>query len=132
MPRDYDIHNCEECHSRFCIRNSITHHGGYEQPEDSGLPIGYSSRFCSKACKEAWAEKHPGQNPDSIDERIGKGCLKLVFVWPCKLTWLCIKWSCILSWRIMKNKWCWTICSCGMSWVAWKILDKIYAPKDKE
>ena len=32
--------------------------------------------------------------------------------------------------KALKNKWFWTICSLGFTWIAWKLLDKIYAPKD--
>lgn len=33
-------------------------------------------------------------------------------------------------WAFLKNKWTWNIFTCGFSWVAWKMLDAIYNPKD--
>jgi len=70
--------------------------------------------------------------------------ISFLFILPIKLIkWLVIKpcwWLtkklvpaiCRICWKIAKNKWTWTIFTCGMSWVAWKMLDAIYAPKVKE
>ena len=92
-------------------------HDGPEPKYPSGL-------FCSPECARAVDAYAPIHKCGLID-----GCLIAIITAPFVLTWWCIKKSVKLCWQAAKNKWVWTIFSCGMAWAAWKLLDKIYNPK---
>jgi len=51
---------------------------------------------------------------------------------PFSLTWGAIKLCFKLAGKILKNKWTWTIFTCGFSYLAWKMLNALYAPKSGE
>ena len=93
-----------------------------------------SGWFCSPACVHSMyplAEVKGGFNPGtwliclpfSLTWKLAKLCIKLTG----KGVKLCGK----LTWKILKNKWTWTIFTCGMSWAAWKMLNAIYAPRSE-
>ena len=49
--------------------------------------------------------------------------------WFCKLFFKLGRSFFKIAKPILKNKWVWTIFSCGLTWVTWKTLNSIYAPK---
>ena len=58
------------------------------------------------------------------------GCLFSAIGWLIKALGKVVKALGKVVCKLITNKWVWTIFSCGLAWVAWKVLDKIYAPKD--
>lgn len=125
-------HRCEQCNSWFYTLNGKS---GWKDPgkddrdkahfERSGIHEGsYNTRFCSKKCADEWSIANPGKSTKTLGARATLGCLGAVIKIPVMF--------CKLCWKIIKNKWTWTVCSCGLSIVAWKMLNAIYAPKDGE
>ena len=60
------------------------------------------------------------------------GCFLANLKSPFTISWWIAKKGCKLAWKLAKNKWVWTIFSCGLSWVAWRMLCAIYEPKTIE
>lgn len=120
----YDIHRCEQCHQSFWVKNCKTSLFDDNCPP-AGMPQGYGARFCSKGCLKTWCQENPGKSPYTFGERILRG----IVLFPILVPW----WFCKMFFKILakfaKNKWVWTICTCGMSWATWKLLDKVYGKK---
>lgn len=126
MSKNYTIYRCEECHQAFYLKKSCRSVNGQDEPLD-GTPEGsyHGKRFCSQECAKAWCESHPGQSPHTFGERLFLNILLSpikVPLWVCKMLFKIMK-------PVLKNKWTWTIFTCGLSLVAWKMLNAIYAPK---
>ena len=112
----YKTYTCEQCHKTFYQPTAIYH--GDDKDPPAGMMRGWSTRFCSRACKKEWEKAHPGQSADSCSEKV----LKLPFV----LTWWVFVKGCKCIWWCCKNKWVWTIFSCGFSYLSYRILKAIY------
>ena len=128
----YKTYHCENCHKAFCLRCNPIRAGETPPP---GIPEGSfgGERFCSKGCADAWCEAHPGQSPYTAGERAAFGCMLApikIPLWILKQVFKIFWWVGKLTFKILKSKWTWTIFSCGMAWVAWKMLDAIYSPKE--
>lgn len=87
---------------------------------------GASGHYCSEACA---MDANSDIFTSRADVKICRGGILELIVFCILLPWwigkLCFK---ILK-PILKNKWTWTIFTCGLSWVAWKMLNALYAPK---
>ena len=131
--------SCEQCGKAFYIGNA---NFNWQDGNDSGAKRDariegyskgtYNSRFCSKACANSWAQAHPGKSTRTFGERVIIGIFTLPFILVklfLKLGWKLGKQILKYSWKIMKNKWVWTIGTLGFSLLTWKVLNAIYSPK---
>lgn len=99
----------------------------------SGPKLVGGGHYCSIGCaKKVHGEEACKFAPTGVDI---VDLIKIIW-FPFKAGW----WLCKLFFKllglifkiikpIVKNKWVWTIFSCGLSWVTWKMLNSIYAPK---
>lgn len=81
-----------------------------------------SGWFCSPQCVHAvypLSDAEGGFNPGTW-----------LICLPFSLSWKLIKFCFRTIGKILKNKWTWTIFTCGMSLLAWKMLNALYAPKE--
>ena len=124
--------SCEQCGKAFYIgNNNYNWRDGLDKQDKfeaslAGYVEGtYNSRFCSKVCAKAWASEHPGKSTQTFGTRIILGTLLLPF----KLIWMICKFFIKCAVKILKNKWFWTISTCGFSYLTWKILNSIYGSK---
>lgn len=116
----------------WCYGNS---EHGYSWKNPEKYPKGF---FCSEECADRL-------NPGMPSHQVGfvSGCMCAIIMAPFnligwgikslfRLGWWCCKFIIRLGWKCITNKWTWTIITCGMSWVLWRILNALYAPKEKE
>jgi len=117
---------CKGCGASF-PKGKGFHPNGFRSWKDPD-----AGAYCSESCYNSHTTEAERKSHASSDK-----LMYWIFFFPFMLVWAMRKpivWCCKkighACWVVMKNKWTWNIFTCGFSWVAWKMLDAIYNPKD--
>ena len=90
---------------------------------------GAIGHYCSVKCAQD-ANMDMFTSRSDVDKKISRGGILELIVFCFLLPWWIIKLCWKMAKPIIKNKWTWTIFTCGMSWVVWKMLNALYGPKE--